>query len=731
MTFFASAAKGLVSVVAEELRVLGAKQLREHPAGVHFQGDLALGYRACLWLRAASRVMIEITKLEAMDGDQLYAGVFKIDWSAWLHPKKSFAVNFHGTSPAIRHTGFGAQRVKDAVVDAFKARGQRPPPVDPSAADQLLHVHLSGRWVRIALDLVGLEALHHRGYRLQAGAAPLRETLAAGLLWRAGWPKIAAEGGAFLDPMCGSGTLLIEAAWMAADVAPGLGRSSWGLMHWPQHDQTLWTRLVSEAQERRSKGLARLPPIFGCDHDQRMLSMAQANLTRAGLSERVFLTHGDVQTFQLPKACPSYGLMLTNPPYGERLERQESVPVLYASLGDMMERELQGWEAAVILPKDAEAWHLRWRAYRLHEVFNGALACRLLRFRIQENQRLMPRVQNDGSAARLIRACAPLLTSDGARMVANRLRKNLKELSRWAAREGVTCYRVYDADMPEYALAIDLYHDVYGERWVNVQEYAAPPKIDPEAAHRRLREALAVLPEVFEVTPEHIFLRVRERKKGDSQYEKLADLGLFREVKEGPARLWVNFTDYLDTGLFLDHRITRSWLGAWAEGKDCLNLFCYTGVATLHMALGGACSTTSVDLSRTYLNWARRNFELNGLTGHRHRLIQADCLTWLEEAALLGERFDLIFLDPPTFSTSKRMQGTLDIQRDHVSLIRKAMTLLRKGGVLIFSNNRQRFRLDHEALADLVIEDLTQPSIPRDFARHPKIHQCWRLRAIA
>lgn len=727
LIFFASAAKGLVSVVAEELRALGATELREHPAGVHFSGNLEIGYRACLWLRSASRVLVEIAQIGAEDADHLYVSVRELDWTRWLNPGRSFAVSFHGSNQSIRHTSFGAQKVKDAIVDAFQTRHGRRPLVDPRQPEQTVHVHLSGARARIAIDLVGNEALHHRGYRHQAGDAPLRETLAVGLLWRAGWPAVAAEGGAFLDPMCGSGTLLIEAAWMAADVAPGLLRRHWALAFWPQHDAAVWQGLQEEANRRQAEGLERLPPVLGFDRDARMLPVARSNLERAGLAGKVQVAHGAVETLKLPEGLPPRGMMLTNPPYGERLDSVGNMPALYAALGESMRRELMGWEAALILPKDAEAWHLGWRAWRAHDVWNGALECRLLRIHVQEEQKLAPRVEDDGSAARLVRACAAMADSDGARMVANRLRKNLKETGKWARREGVSCYRVYDADMPEYALAIDLYHDEEGGRWVNVQEYAAPASVSQEAARRRLREAVSVLPEVLEVAPEHIFLRIRERKKGESQYEKQAELGVFHVVREGDVRLQVNFTDYLDTGLFLDHRITRGWLGELAQGKDCLNLFCYTGVASLHMAVGGAKSTTSVDMSRTYLDWARENLELNGIRGEHHRLIQADCLAWLDEAARSGEKFDLIFLDPPTFSTSKRMQGTLDVQRDHVKMIRQAMALLRKGGVLVFSNNLQRFKLDNESLSDLAIEDVSRASIPKDFARNPRIHQCWKL----
>ncbi len=725
--FFASAARGLVSVAAEELRALGATDLREHPAGVHFTGDLELGYRACLWLRVASRVMVEIAQIDAVDALQLYGETKRQLWSRWLNPELSFAVSFHGGNPNINNTGFGAQKVKDAIVDALQTTLGRRSLVDPQRPAQVVHVHLSGDKARLTLDLVGGEALHQRGYRVEAGDAPLRETLAAGLLWRAGWPAIAKAGGGFVDPMCGSGTVLIEAGWMAGDVAPGILRKQWALQHWPQHEAEVWARLQDEMRNRADIGLEQLPLMLGFDRDARIIPVVQANLERAGLDEFVRVAQGRVEDLHLPADKPEHGLMLTNPPYGERLGEVGNMPALYAALGEAMRRELMGWEAAMILPKEAESWHLGWRAFRAHEVLNGPIECRLLRFHLQEDQRLAPRVQDDGSAARLVRACAPMAESSGAQMVANRLRKNLKEFTRWATKEGVSCFRVYDADMPEYSQAIDLYHDLDGKRWVNVQEYAAPAKVSQEDARRRLRETLSVLPEVLQVEPEQIFLRVRERQRGESQYEKQDERGVFHKVREGEATVLVNFTDYLDTGLFLDHRLTRAWLGEWAQGKDCLNLFCYTGVASVQMGLGGARSTTSVDMSRTYLEWARRNLELNGLSRSKHHLIQADCLAWLDEAVQARELFDLIFIDPPSFSSSKRMQGTLDVQRDHVAMLRKALHLLRKGGKLVFSNNLQRFKLDEASLSDLAIQNVSQASIPKDFARNPRIHQCWVL----
>ena len=197
---------------------------------------------------------------------------------------------------------------------------------------------------------------------------------------------------------------------------------------------------------------------------------------------------------------------------------------------------------------------------------------------------------------------------------------------------------------------------------------------------------------------------------------------------EGGLRFWVNFRDYLDTGLFLDHRLIRGMLRDWAKDGDFLNLFCYTGSATVYAAAGGARSSASVDLSNTYLDWAHANLALNGLAGPAHRLHRADCLEWLDAQAAEGPRYDLVFLDPPTFSNSKRMQGVLDVQRDHVGMIRRSMSLLRRPGRLVFSTNYTRFKLDAAALAEFQVEDISAATIPKDFARNARIHRCFVVR---
>ena len=307
-------------------------------------------------------------------------------------------------------------------------------------------------------------------------------------------------------------------------------------------------------------------------------------------------------------------------------------------------------------------------------------------------------------------------------MLANRLRKNLRHLGKWARREGVTCYRLYDADLPEYALAVDLY-----EEWAHVQEYAAPPTVDPVLAQARLADAMAVIPDALEKPTDHVVLKVRRRQKGLAQYERQAATGRFREVREGGLRFLVNLTDYLDTGLFLDHRPTRALIRSLVSGGRFLNLFAYTGAATVHAAAGGAASTMTVDMSSVYLDWARRNMALNGFAeGRAHRFIRADCLAWL--ASPHAERYHVIFVDPPTFSNSKRMgEATFDVQRDHVGLLRSIVPLLARGGLILFSNNLRHFKLHRSAFPDLTVEEITHSTIPPDFQRNPKIHNCWKI----
>jgi 23S rRNA (guanine2445-N2)-methyltransferase / 23S rRNA (guanine2069-N7)-methyltransferase len=711
--WIATAPVGAASVLAEELAQFGASDIRERSHDVKFQGTLEVGYRACLWSRTATRVLLSVGSVDATSSKNLFDAVKRMDWREHLAPGATLACDCSGGNESIRHTIYGSQLLKDAVCDSLRdATGERPN-IKPERPDVLLHLHVEGPAALVSVDFSG-ESLHRRGYRLDGGRAPLKENVAAAVLLRSGWQAVNAAGGLLVDPLCGSGTFLIEAAMIAADAAPALGREYFGFSGWRGHDAALWDRMREEARERRA---ARTPRrcILGSDVDPDAVRMSIENAAHAGLADWIHVEKRALGEVTRPNS--DVGLVVTNPPYGERIGAESGLSELYSELGRTLREQFKGWQAAVLTGNPPLARNLGVYAKRTHRVNNGTIECRLLRFDLNEASEQRP--------ADIVRA--DWSGRPGAQMFANRLRKNLKLLDAWALREQVECFRVYDADMPEYAFAIDL----YGRegRHAYVQEYAPPKTVNQESARERRREALAVLPEVLAVPPQHVHSRVRKPQKGTLQYEKRESVAERHVVRENGLKFWVNFRDYLDTGLFLDHRIMRRMLRDWARDTDFLNLFCYTGSATVYAAAGGARSTTSVDLSNTYLDWAHENLLLNGFGGAEHELFRADCLEWLESQTVWGPRFDLIFVDPPTFSNSKRMEGVLDVQRDHVGMIRRSLKLLRPGGRLVFSTNYTRFKLDTEALVDLEIEDITEKTIPRDFERHANIHRCFVIRA--
>jgi 23S rRNA (guanine2445-N2)-methyltransferase / 23S rRNA (guanine2069-N7)-methyltransferase len=718
--FLATAPRGFADLLARELSSCGAHGVRERSLDVAFSGTLECGYRACLWSRIANRVYLELASFEANDAREFHAAVCGLDWRAQLAPGATLACDFTGRHPAITHTHFGALKLKDGIVDALRAATGVRPDVARERPDVRVHAHARGTHITLAIDLAG-ESLHRRGYRGAAGEAPLKENVAAGVLLRAGWQELAA-GVEFLDPLCGSGTLCIEAALIATDRAPGLTRDYFGFLKWRGHDAALWTRLRAEAQTRAHAGDQTSVRVFGRDREARAIEGARANAARAAIAHVAHFETGLLAAAAPPDgtSADAAGLVCTNPPYGERLADRDAARSLHRELGCVLRERFRGWSAAVLTTPEL-GMELGLRAYRTHTVWNGALECRLLRIRVEAASERAP--------GTLGRGVAHLKDTAGARMFANRLAKNLKRLRLWAQRAGISCYRVYDADMPEYAFALDLYGVVEPEEtWLYVQEYAAPAEIERESVQRRRGEVMASLPEVTGIPPERTRVRTRRRTRRGEQYQKLARQAHFHTVLEDGLRLRVNFDEYLDTGLFLDQRLMRARLRAAARGSRFLNLFAYTGTATVYAAAGGARSTTSVDLSATYLAWAEENLAGNGLAGAAHRFVQADCRSWLEQAARDALRFELIFLAPPTFSNSKRMEGVLDVARDHVALIDACARLLAPAGLLLFSTNAQRFRLDAQLSERYAIQDVSAATLPLDFARNPRIHRCYELR---
>ena len=761
-TFFATVPHGAEDLLVTELSSLGVEGSRQRAGGVSFEGPLALGYRVCLWSRLASRVLLRVGELPAGSGDELYEAARAIAWTEHLARGRTFAIAAAG-QPApdsgIDNTHFAALRVKDALVDQLRERWGSRPDVDLDAPDLRLRLHLRGSQptATLSVDLAG-EGLHRRAYRAAASKsveAPLRENLAAAVLMRAGW----AGRRVFVDPMCGSGTLLIEAAWLAADVAPGLMRERWGFEGWARHDAAAWTALREEAEARRAAGLAgQLPRFIGYDAESDAVRAAIACIEAAGLRGIVHVERRSLADARPPElsatlrlgraralgggeaheqlsASEHPNLAVCNPPWGERLGSRRSLESLYAAFGRVLREHFAGWEAALLVGDPSLGRSLGLIARKRNVLHDGPIACQVLRIDVPSSDEARPRDAEAASAPAEVRP-----RSQGAQSFANRLQKNAKKLRSWLERDRVGCYRLYDADIPEYNFAIDIYTDAdSGQRHAHVQEYAPPREIEEADARRRRGEALAMVREELDIPRDYVHFKRRERQRGTAQYGKFDDRGGEFVVAEGPARLWVNLDDFLDTGLFLDHRPVRARLREAVAGKQLLNLFCYTASVSVHAAIGGATATTSVDLSRTYLEWGSRNFALNGLHSvgpddsrpqgrAAHQLVQADVLEWIRIQG--ARRWDVIFCDPPSFSNSKRMSGTLDVQRDHVDIIRRCVALLRPRGQLWFSTNLRSFSLDEAGLSGLSIESI-RGSVPPDFSRNSAIHHCWIMQRKA
>jgi len=706
---FATTARGFEELLKSELTDLGAQDAKVAQGGVHYWADDETLYRTLLWSRLSSRILLPMVQAKVFSDLDLYSAVVGVNWLDYFDEKVHFFVDFNGTNQEIRHTQFGAMRVKDGIVDYFERHGRARPNVDKEQPDIRIHAYLNRDDVVLSLDLSG-DALHMRGYREDTGKAPLRETLAAAIVLRSGWQK----GTPLVDPMCGSGTLLIEAAQMEAQIAPQLYRLHWGFDFWQGHNQAAWEKVkeealaLAEAEKQRENS----PHFYGFDLDHRVLQKAKQNAKNAGVAHLMQWQQGDVAAIKNPSPNLA-GTVICNPPYGERLGTTPALIALYSVFGQRLKQQFAGWNASIFSGEPSLLDCLRLRSHRQFKAKNGPLDC------VQKNYQIAERAEQSAVENALEFDRTSSVTSEVAVDFANRLQKNIKKIEKWAKQQGLDAYRLYDADLPEYNLAVDRYAD-----HIVVQEYAAPKNIDENKARQRLLDAVNATLQVTGIETNKLILKVRQKQKGTNQYEKLANKGEYFYVNEYCAKLWVNLTDYLDTGLFLDHRLTRKMLGEMAQGKDFLNLFSYTGSATVHAALGKAKSTTTVDMSNTYLNWAEQNLLLNDIEGKQHKLIQADCLQWLEKC---DRQFDLIFVDPPTFSNSKRMEDSWDVQRDHIKLMTNLKRILRQNGTIVFSNNKRGFKMDFAKLEELGLSavEISHKTLPLDFERNKQIHNCW------
>lgn len=774
MHFIVTGYKGFETVLFHEVRRLlenvDCKVTKQY-GGVALEGELDAAYTIILNSRLANRVFHPLKSFKVDSEDTLYDAVKSIKWDEHMDAAGTLAVSSSLSRSVMTHTQYAALKVKDAIVDYFKEKEGIRPSVDKNHPDLRLHLNIRKQTGELSLDLSG-NSLHMRGYRLEHTGAPLKEHLAASLLAQTQWMNQDYDG--LIDPMCGSGTFVIEAAMMKANIPPALTRDYFGFLGWKQHQAEVWESVKEAAEDLID--VSKIPNMIGYDKEPKAISVSRQNAERAGLGD--FLDFKIKSLYQL-EGNTKNNLIICNPPYDERLQAEEGIGNLYSQMGKIFSGFTHS--DCFILSGNADLVHrLRLNRISKKPLKNGPLDCLFIELDIESNEveivesplqsqpepsvnaGIYGKVSSDNTAD--IAGIYGKVSSDNAsdntekkptttstintkvnpikqnqqelvQPLINRINKNLKHLKRWAKRNNISCYRIYDADLPEFSFALDVYQNALEttESWYHMQEYQAPKNIPPEKAEQRIQAAANAVREMFALSDEQLVLKVRKKQKGSEQYEKQDSQAVLHTVKENHADLLVNLTDYLDTGLFLDHRLTREWVYQQSNHKKVLNLFCYTGSVSVYAALGGADKVLSVDMSNTYLKWTKENLLLNDCDNEeQYPILRADCMDLLEHPLKfeLKDKFDLIFLDPPSFSNSKKMADSMDIQRDHAQMIQYAVHLLADGGQLLFSTNRKGFKLNQDLEKLYDVKDITAQTVSEDFKRRPKFHQCWLISKV-
>lgn len=837
--FYASCPEGFETALADELRGMGLRQVRPLKGRVAFAGSPADAERACLWSRLASRIFVVLGRFTCANAEDLYEATHSIAWERILRAGATIAVAARGTNDELRNSHFAALRVKDALCDRMLEVEGRRPSVDTDDPDARISLTLRGNRASIQLDLSGdplFKRLPREATRTHA-AHVLRPDYAALACAQGNWQETCsaaltntkdamgdedtaapADGSVLadstaerpaptlpvmIDACCAGGGVVLEAASILADRAPGLERRNWGFQSWLEHDAAAWRELLDEADRRAELAKGRVARIVATDPSGDAVACARRVLKAAGLADRVIFAQPDLdkisRKLMMPACCGGepHGFVFldTTETAISKMSRVldlatnlhcgnagadpvrtmlRSLPAVALTRDDLLARTLgEPVQTLRVMPNNEDASLSIFAAANGNSAAGGDAPEAPLGAELENGSESAAPAGGGATspATSLIdlgdgKPCPVLIPE--SEQFARRLRKVAKLRRKWAQREGVTCYRVYDADLPDYSAAIDLYEGsaTTPGRWLVIAEYAAPREVDPALAEARLLDILTLAPRILQVDPDNVFAKARIRSRGGSQYGKQAggsragtgkprggrggsasnrpsqgagsgtpsDIRTRRLplIEEGGLTFAVNFNDYLDTGIFLDHRITRGLVREHARGKRFfLNLFAYTGTATCYAADAGVEETVTVDLSNTYLDWAERNMEQNGFVGPDHHYVRADVMSWIRDMRQTRNRWDLIFCDPPTFSNSSKMgRRTWDVQRDHVELLVGLSRLLSREGEAIFSCNLRTFRPDIEELAraGVVLTDITDETIPEDFARNKKIHHCYLVK---
>ena len=752
----AACAFGLEAVVRRELAAQDIEATIGESGRVHFRGNHETICKANLWLRTADRVLIRLAEFPAPDFDALFDTIKAMNWAEILPANAEFPVTGRSIKSTLTSVPAVQRTVKRAIVDAMQ-RDHNTTTLSETGALYKIDIALLKDIATLTMDTTG-RSLHRRGYRTDVSEAPLKETLAAAMVmlsyWRRDKPLI--------DPFCGSGTIPIEAARIGRNMAPGLIRD-FAAEAWPNFSRDIWQAARDTAEA------AELPQmeerIIGSDINGKVLRAARDNAIRAGVANDIHFQSGAMENVTSKKR---FGCLITNPPYGKRLgENDWELFELYRSFPEVL-RHLPTWSHYFLTAFPGFEKTMGRTADRRRKLYNGRIECTYFQYhgpkpvadksndagnsddetsqsatditettpktdpwktgaskRVDTERDTQsapkptgrPYVHAVGDAA--FGAITPKAIEQ-AGLFRARLTKRARHLRRWPTKREITCFRLYERDVPEIPLVVDRYED-----YLHITEYERPHDRD-RAQHASWLELMAkTAGETLEIPPENVFMKTRERQRGKKQHQKVDTSKQEVVVKEAGLKFLINLSDYVDTGLFLDHRVTRQMVQDIAKGKSFLNLFAYTGSFTVYAADGGARRTTTVDLSKNYIAWAQRNMARNGFTGDEHKYHAADVGEFIRNHEP-GEMYDLVVLDPPTYSNSKRTETDWNVQDDAVPLINDLMPLVRKGGVIYFSNNFRRFKMDHKTIHATEVHEISKQTVPEDF-RNKRIHRCWRI----
>ena len=731
LNLIATTTFGLEAVVARELKALGYETKTLQPGWVGFQGDFTAIARANLWLRTADRVLVQLGSFEATDFGELFDQTFALPWEEWITADGNFVVNGRSIKSQLSSVPACQKIVKKSIVEKLR-QGHGVQELPESGEKFPVEVALLEDHATLVLDTTG-PSLHKRGYRKLVGQAPLKETLAAALIllsyWRPDRP--------LLDPFCGTGTIPIEAAMIGRNIAPGMNRD-FTAETWPCIPGDAWDEAYKEACDLAQPDTPLL--ILGTDRDDKVLSLARYHAREAGVQDAVQFSQRDFADLSSPR---DYGCIITNPPYGERLGEREEVADLYRLIPDVL-RRLPTWSHYIITSHPDFEKIIGQKADRRRKLYNGRIACTYFQFQGPRPPKVEDTtasattgcdslgeeepMENEPSAVQAVSSPqtpeSPVfggLTEKAAeqgRLFRTRLLKRAKHLRRYPTRQGITCYRIYERDIPEVPLVVDRY-----ESALHITEYERPHDRTPGQHADWLDLMCRTAAKALEVDPRDVYLKRRQKLHGPSQYERVNQENRTLVVNEGGLKFEVNLSDYVDTGLFLDHRITRSMVREVAEGRRFLNLFAYTGSFSVYAAAGGATSTRTVDLSHTYLDWAERNMALNQMTGKEHDFVRGDILEFLDYDQ---HTYDLAVVDPPTYSRSKSTEKDWDVQQDYVELLHRLFARMSPGGIVFFSTNFRRFKFDESQFAGVRIHEISKQTVPPEY-RNRRIHRCWRI----